>query len=151
MAGALIRWGKFGHGHAHTGRIACDDRGCNLTGASTCQGSPATTKSYGFPVVQWQRVCLQMQEAWETRVPSLDQEDPPEKEMAIHSRILAWEIPWTGYGPWGHKGLDKTEHTHIHKHTHEKVQEMWSRFPLRASQRCQPWQHLDFWLLTVLW
>ena len=23
-------------------------------------------------------------------------EDPLEKEMATHSRILAWEIPWTG-------------------------------------------------------
>ena len=26
---------------------------------------------------------------------SLDREDPLEKEMAIHSSILAWEIPWT--------------------------------------------------------
>jgi len=31
----------------------------------------------------------------ETRVQSLDQEDPLEKEMAIHSSILAWRIPWT--------------------------------------------------------
>ena len=31
----------------------------------------------------------------ETRVQSLDQEDPLEKEMATHSCILAWEIPWT--------------------------------------------------------
>ena len=31
----------------------------------------------------------------ETRVRFLGQEDPLEKEMAIHSRILAWEIPWT--------------------------------------------------------
>ena len=30
----------------------------------------------------------------ETRVRSLDQEDPLEKEMAIHSSILAWRIPW---------------------------------------------------------
>ena len=26
---------------------------------------------------------------------SLDREDPLEKEMATHSSILAWEIPWT--------------------------------------------------------
>ena len=26
---------------------------------------------------------------------SLDQKDPMEKEIATHSRILAWEIPWT--------------------------------------------------------
>ena len=30
---------------------------------------------------------------WETWVQSLGQEDPPEKEMATHSRILAWRIP----------------------------------------------------------
>ena len=33
-----------------------------------------------------------MQETW---VPSLGQEDPLEKEMATHSRIPAWRIPWT--------------------------------------------------------
>jgi len=26
---------------------------------------------------------------------SVDQEDPLEEEMATHSNILAWEIPWT--------------------------------------------------------
>ena len=31
----------------------------------------------------------------ETQVRSLGQEDPWEKEMATHSSILAWEIPWT--------------------------------------------------------
>ena len=30
----------------------------------------------------------------ETRVQSLGQEDLLEKEMATHSNILAWEIPW---------------------------------------------------------
>ena len=33
-----------------------------------------------------------MQETW---VRSLDQEDLLEKEMASHSSILAWKIPWT--------------------------------------------------------
>ena len=32
----------------------------------------------------------------ETRVQSLGQEYLLEKEMATHSSILAWEIPWTG-------------------------------------------------------
>jgi len=32
---------------------------------------------------------------WETRVQSLGQEDPLEKEMDTHSSILAWRIPWT--------------------------------------------------------
>ena len=31
----------------------------------------------------------------ETRVRSLRWEDPLEKEMAIHSRTIAWKIPWT--------------------------------------------------------
>ena len=31
----------------------------------------------------------------ETQVLFLGQEDPLEKEMAIHSRTLAWKIPWT--------------------------------------------------------
>ena len=31
----------------------------------------------------------------ETRVQSLGQKDPLEKGMAIHSSILAWQIPWT--------------------------------------------------------
>ena len=33
-----------------------------------------------------------IQETW---VQSLDQKDPLEKEMATHSSILAWRIPWT--------------------------------------------------------
>ena len=32
---------------------------------------------------------------WETRIGTLDQEDPLEKEMATHSSILARRIPWT--------------------------------------------------------
>ena len=32
---------------------------------------------------------------WETRVRSLGQEDPLEKETATHSSIRAWKIPWT--------------------------------------------------------
>ena len=31
----------------------------------------------------------------ETQVRSTGQEDPLEKEIATHSSILAWEIPWT--------------------------------------------------------
>ena len=31
----------------------------------------------------------------ETQVRSLGWEDPLEKEMAIHSRTIAWKIPWT--------------------------------------------------------
>ena len=50
-----------------------------------------------------------MQETW---VWSMDQEDPLEKEMATHSSILAWEIPWAeepeGLQPMGSQELDMT-------------------------------------------
>ena len=36
-----------------------------------------------------------MQEIQETHVQSLGQKEPLEKEMATHSSILAWNIPWT--------------------------------------------------------
>ena len=49
-----------------------------------------------------------MQETW---VQSPGQEDPLEKEMATHSSILAWEIPWTEE-PGGLKsmGLQRVRH-----------------------------------------
>ena len=51
----------------------------------------------------------------ETRVRSLGQEDPLEKEMATHSSTLAWKIPWSlvDYSPWGRKESDKTERLHF--------------------------------------
>ena len=36
-----------------------------------------------------------MQEMQETQVQSLGQEDLLKEEMATHSSILAWKIPWT--------------------------------------------------------
>ena len=56
-----------------------------------------------------------MQETQEMWVQSLGREDPLEKEMATHSSILAWGIPWTenlaAYSPLGHKESDMTEAT----------------------------------------
>ena len=49
----------------------------------------------GFPSVSVVKNLSAMQKPQETWVRSLGQEDPLEKEMATHSRILAWEIPWT--------------------------------------------------------
>ena len=49
----------------------------------------------------------------ETRVQSLGQEDPLETEMAPHSSILAWKIPWMeepgGLQSMGRKQSDMTE------------------------------------------
>ena len=58
----------------------------------------------------------------ETQVRSLHWEDPLEKEMATHSSILAWKIPWieeTGrLQPMGSKRVNTTDmHAHFHTHT----------------------------------
>ena len=54
---------------------------------------------------------------WETWIQSLGREDPPKKEMATHSSILAWRIPWTeelgGLRSMGHKESDMTEQLHF--------------------------------------
>ena len=59
-----------------------------------------------------------MQESW---LRLLGQEDPLEKEMATHSSILAWEIPWTeesgGLPSMGlqkrQDGLNNNSHRHL--------------------------------------
>ena len=47
---------------------------------------------YVFPVAQ---MVKNLPATQETRIQSLDPEDPLEKGMAIYSSILAWKIPWT--------------------------------------------------------
>ena len=75
---------------------------------------------WGFLVAQQERIHLLMQEM---QVQSLGQEGPLEKEMATHSSIHAWEIPWT-QEPGGLKSLwlqrirhdfgDETKNINIH-------------------------------------
>ena len=65
----------------------------------------------------WQTVkCLPTM--WETWVRSLGREDPLEKEMATHSSILAWEIPWTeesgSLRSMGRKESDTTKPLNCH-------------------------------------
>ena len=56
-----------------------------------------------------------MQETW---VQSLGWEDPLEKEMAMHSSILAWEISWTEEpGGLQSVGLQRVWHDWATKHT----------------------------------
>ena len=60
----------------------------------------------------------------ETRVQSLGWEDPLEKEMAAHSSILAWKIPWTvepGRLPsMGSQRVRYTERLHFTLYTKKK-------------------------------
>ena len=57
---------------------------------------------------------------WETQVRSLGWEDPLEKEMATHSNILAWKIPWTEeHGRLQSMGSQRVGHdwaTSLHLH-----------------------------------
>ena len=58
----------------------------------------------------------------------LGREDPLEKDMAIHSSILAWKIPWIEepgglYSPWGRKELDMTVYTHTQWYTYYYISE----------------------------
>ena len=57
----------------------------------------------------------------EAQVPSLGREDPLEKEMATHSSILAWRIPWTEE-PGGQQsmGLQRVRHDLVSKQQHRR-------------------------------
>ena len=69
-----------------------------------------------------------MQEMW---VQSLGQKDPLEKEMATHSSILAWKIPWTEEPGWVQSmRLQRVRHdwaTDTHTYTLINVEKMFSR------------------------
>ena len=60
----------------------------------------------------------------ETKVRSLGQEDLLEKEMAIHSSILAWRTPWIeepgGLQSMGLQRIRWDRVTNIHSHTHRQ-------------------------------
>ena len=49
----------------------------------------------GFPELMVAQMVKNLPAVQETWVQSLGREDPLEKEMATHSSILAWRIPWT--------------------------------------------------------
>ena len=46
-------------------------------------------------VAQWWRIHPPIQETQEAGIWSLGQKDPLQEEMATHSSILAWRIPWS--------------------------------------------------------
>ena len=70
---------------------------------------------------------------WETWVRSLGQEeeDPLEKEMATHSSILAWRIPWMeelgGAIVHGSKESDTTERLHFHFSDMQMTPPLWQK------------------------
>ena len=56
------------------------------------------TNTFSFDAYNWASLVAQIVKdlpaMCETQIRSLDRDDPMEKEMATHSTILAWRIPW---------------------------------------------------------
>ena len=98
---SVMVWGITGNSQIKNQKSKQDQGQRNITSI------PAST------MAQQVRNPPAVQETQETWVRSQGQKGPLEKEMAIHSSILAWEIPWRlmGYSPWGCRESDMTEHT----------------------------------------
>ena len=75
-----------------------------------------------------------MQETW---VQSLGREDRLEEGMAIHSNILAWEIPWTekpsGLQSLGSCRIRHDSATNTHTHTYGTIAISWVTFSLEKK------------------
>ena len=91
-----------------------------------------------------------------TRVSSLGQEDPLEKEMATHSSILAGKSHGrrsvVGYSPWGHKESDTIERFHFYFHyqilkskLHLKFSSFW-HFKMSEMSFSLPSENLSTWV-----
>ena len=77
--------------------------------------SPVSGYEWSFPSVS---VVKNLPAKQEIRVQPLGQEDPLEKEMATHSGILAWKIPWTEepdrLQSMGSQRVGQAERLHFH-------------------------------------
>ena len=95
----------------------------------------------------------------ETRVQYLGRENPLEKEMATHSSILAWRIPWTeepvaGYSPWGCKGSDTSKQLTLGaRHSYNRIVCKILKYQWNGNPALVPQFLLEFslpWLLKSL-
>ena len=94
-----------------------------MAGLDLTWGGGAVILHRGFPGGSVVKNPLAMQDPQETYAQSLGQEDPLEEEMATHSSILPWRIPWKeepgGLQSMGSQSQTQlSKHTHIHTHTH---------------------------------
>ena len=84
-----------------SGSSASKESTCNAGDPGSIPGSGRSPgEGIGYPLqYSWASLMAQMVKNLsamrETWIRSLDWEDPLEKEMAMHSSILAWRIPWT--------------------------------------------------------
>ena len=78
---------------------------------------------------------------WETRVQSLSWEDPLEKEMPIHSRTIAWKIPWTeDPGRLQSMGLPRVGHSFDHR-----------GLECKSGKSRDTWSNRQIWYWSVIW
>ena len=94
----------------------------------------------------------------EAQFQSLSHEDPLEEEMAIHSRIVAWEFPWTeeagglGNQPWISIGRadDETEDPILSppdvENWHWKTPWWWERLKAKGEEGSRGW---DGWMVSL--
>ena len=109
------------------------------------------------PMVRWTKNSASVQETRGTQVWSLGQEDHLEKEMATHSSILAWKIPWAEEpGGLQSVGSQRVRHNWASKYANRWRGTMKNRGP-KWNASC-PWPCLkgfmeaplrnSFWLLS---
>ena len=87
----------------------CKHWATNFMATALFKGLPWWLSGKGSILLPMQETCVQ----------SLGGEDPLEKEMAPHSSILAWEIPWTEEPPrLQSMGSQRIRHDLATKHSH---------------------------------
>ena len=75
----------------------------------------------------------------ETQVQSLGQEDPVGKEMATHSTILAWRIPWTEKEPGGLQSMESQRVRIIYNDKEPEKEYIYiTKSHLKVTQHCKP-------------
>ena len=88
---------------------------CFPLGVEENQSTRRRALRRGFPGGAVGRSGLPVQEAWETQVRSVGQEDPLEEEVATRSTLVAWEIPWTE-SPAGLQSMGSQSQTRLSMH-----------------------------------
>ena len=88
-----------------------------------------------FPIAQMVKNLPAMQEI---QVSSLGQEDPLEKEMATHSSILAWRIPWTE-GPGWLQSIGSQRVWHDYVSNTKRIPILWNTMPVDTLAWKIPW------------
>ena len=96
------------------------------TGICKSSGSPQSQSQWpSFRTSLVAQTVKRLPTMQETRVQSLGREDPLEKEMAIHSSILAWEVPWTEEPGGLHSTGSQKSQTRLSMHTLQRPGLKW--------------------------